>query len=349
MTMTTTPGIDVSEYQGTVDWRAVADAGYRFAVVRASIWNKRIDNTFEANWNGAKANGLLMSAYHVVKPDVPAAAQIDFFASALGSRKPDLPLVLDIERDDQQTPQQITQCARDCLHLCEQRFGRRPIVYTAKWYWNKYVLPSAEWAQYDLWVASYGTAEAVLPNNWTTWKIWQYTGTGRAPGIAGDVDLNWFNGSYNDLLKYGNAGTPQPLGLRATAKTVLNIRNGPGVNYADIGDVASGAVVTIGKLDGLDIWVRFDANKWIAFVYKGTRYARSEAGAGGLQARVIVPGMNIRSGPGVEFDAVGDLKANDVVSIKEVAGKDAWGEIEPGKWIAIAFRGEKYVEFRMAL
>jgi GH25 family lysozyme M1 (1,4-beta-N-acetylmuramidase)/uncharacterized protein YraI len=341
--MVTTPGIDVSEHQGTVDWRAVASAGYRFAVVRATLWNKRIDTTFETNWNGAKNQGLLMSAYHVVKPDVPAAAQIDFFAQALGSHKPALPPVLVIERDDQQTPSAITSCARDCVGLCEQRFGRKPIIYTALWYWNKFILPSAEWTQYDLWVASYGTAEAALPHNWSTWKIWQYTGSGHAPGIGGDVHLNWFNGSYDDLLKYGQAAPPPPLGLRATTKTMLNIRNGSSINYADIGDLAAGAVVTIGTIDGLDVWVQFDAEKWIAFVYKGVRYAHSQAGTNGLQARVVVPDLNVRKGPGVEFDAVGDLTADSVVSIKDVAGKDVWGEIEPGKWIALAFRGEKYI------
>lgn len=343
--MTATPGMDVSEYQGTVDWRAVADAGYRFAVVRLSLWNKRTDLTFEANWTGARNNGLLVSAYHVVRPDIPATAQIDFFATALGARRPDLPLVLDIERDDQQTPPQITPCVRDCLQLCEQRFGRKPVIYTAKWYWDKFVLPSTDWAQYDLWAASYGTAEAVLPNSWSAWKIWQYTGTGRAPGVAGDVDLNWFNGSYDDLVKYGCAAVPPPIGLRATARTVLNIRNGAGINYADIGDLAAGTVVTIGKIDGLDVWVRFAANQWITLVYKGTRYARTETGQGGLQARVMAPSLNVRSGPGVEFDDVGDVVADNVVPIKEAAGRDAWGEIEPGKWIALTFRGDRFVEF----
>jgi GH25 family lysozyme M1 (1,4-beta-N-acetylmuramidase) len=81
--MTTVPGIDVSRYQGTVNWKAVADAGFRFAVVRATLWNVKIDETFETNWNGARSAGLLVSAYHVVKADVAAAAQIDFFCAGV--------------------------------------------------------------------------------------------------------------------------------------------------------------------------------------------------------------------------------------------------------------------------
>ncbi len=341
--MATTPGIDASRYQGTVDWRAVANAGFKFAIVRATIWDVKLDETFETNWQGARANGLLVSAYNVIKPDVAAAAQIDFFAQAMTGHKFDLPPVLDIERDDGQTPQTITQCVHDALNLSEQRFGRKPIVYTAKWFWDKFVLPSAEWAQYDLWVASYGVAQAVLPSAWSTWKIWQYTGNGHAPGIAGEVDLNWFNGSYDDLLKYCQAAVPQPIGLHAKANVQLNIRNGAGINFVDIGDLPAGADVMIDQVDGADVWAQIDAGKWIAVVYKGTRYARSEVGGNGLQARVLVDGLNVRTGPGVENNVVGTLKAGDVAPITDVDGKDAWGEIEPGKWIALAFRGDKYV------
>jgi lysozyme len=342
--MTIVPGIDVSRYQGTVNWRVVADAGFKFAVVRATLWDVKLDETFETNWQGARANGLLVSAYNVIKPDVPAAAQIDCFAQALVGHKWDLPPVLDIERDDGQTPQQITQCVRESLRLSEQRFGRKPIVYTAKWFWNKFVLPSSEWAQYDLWVASYGAAEVVLPDAWPTWRIWQYTGNGHAPGIAGEVDLNWFNGSYDDLLKYCRATVPPVQGLRANAKTTLNVRNGPGINYVDIGDLAAGAEVTIGKVDGTDVWVQIEPGKWIALVYKGERNARTEAGSGGLQIRVLVDSLNVRSGPSVEQTLVEQLKKDAIAPLRAVDGKDAWGEIEPGKWIALAFKGEKYVE-----
>lgn len=342
--MTIVPGIDVSRYQGVVNWRAVADAGFKFAVVRASLWDVKIDETFETNWRGARSHGLLLSAYNVIKPDVSAAAQIDLFGQALSGRKWDLPPVLDIERDDAQTPQQITQCVRDALRLSEQRFGRKPIVYTAKWFWNKFVLPSSEWAQYDLWVASYGVAEAQLPDAWPAWKIWQYTSNGHAPGIAGDVDLNWFNGSYDDLLKYCRT-TPAPVpGARVRTKTTLNVRNGPGVNYADIGDLAARAEVTIGKVDGTDVWVQIEQGKWIALAYKGDRNARTEAGSGGLQVRVLVDTLNVRGGPGVDQPILDQLKKDAVVPLKDVDGKDAWGVMEPGKWIALAFKGEKYVE-----
>ncbi len=343
--MSIVPGIDVSRYQGAVNWRAVADAGFRFAIVRATLWDVKLDETFETNWTGARANGLLVSAYNVIKPDVSATAQIDFFAQALIGHKWDLPPVLDIERDDGQAPQQITQCARESLRLGAQRFGRKPIVYTAQWFWDKFVLPSSEWAQYDLWVASYGAAEVSLPAAWSSWKIWQYSGNGHAPGVAGEVDLDWFNGSYDDLLKYCQAEAPQPVGQRARARSTLNIRNGAGINYQDIGDLPAGTEVTIDKIDGMDVWVQIDANKWIALAYKGERNARTEPGSGGLQVRVTTDTLNVRSGPGVDQPLVGQLKKDAVAPLRVVEGEDVWGEIAPDQWIAIAFRGERYVDF----
>ncbi len=343
--MNIVPGIDVSRYQGTVSWKAVADAGFRFAVVRATIWNVKVDEMFEINWTGAHNAGLLVSAYHVFKPDVPAAAQIDYFALALTGHKLDLPPVLDIELDNQLTSQQITQSVRDCLHLSEQRFGRKPIVYTGKWFWDSRVMPSDEWGQYDLWAASYGTSNAVLPAGWTDWRIWQYTSTGYAPGIANYVDMNWFNGTYDDLLKYCSATAPQPAGQRAKTKAALNIRNGAGINFQHIGDLPSGADVTIDKVDGADVWAQIDTNRWIALAYKGDRYAQTEPGSGGLQVRVTTDTLNVRGGPGVDQPLVGQLKKDAVAPLKEVDGRDVWGEITPGKWIAIAFRGARYVDF----
>ncbi len=348
--MAVVPGIDVSRYQGTVDWKAVANAGNRFAVVRASIWNVKVDETFETNWTGARNAGLLVSAYHVVKADIPAQAQIDYFAQALAGHKWDLPPALDIERDDGLSTQQITQCVHDCLQYGTQRFGRSPIVYTGKWFWNSHVAASPEWAQYDLWVASYGAASAVLPAGWTGWKIWQYSGNGHTSGVSGEVDLDWFNGTYDDLLKYCQAVGPQPvvtqpIGQCAKAKVTVNIRNGAGVNYQDIGDLTANTEVTLNQVDGTDVWAQIDANKWVALAYKGDRNARTEGVANGLQVHVTADSLNVRSGPGVDQPLVGQLPKDAVAPLKAVDGQDVWGEIEPGKWVAIAFRGSRFVDF----
>jgi uncharacterized protein YgiM (DUF1202 family) len=126
--------------------------------------------------------------------------------------------------------------------------------------------------------------------------------------VAGEVDLDWFNGSYDDLLKYCQAEAPHPIGQHAKAKFMLNIRNGAGVNYQDIGDLPAGTEVTFGQVDGTDVWVQIDANKWIALAYKGERNARTEPGSTGLQVRVAATRLNVRSRPGVDQPLIGQLQ-----------------------------------------
>ncbi|RLC78560.1 MAG: glycoside hydrolase [Chloroflexi bacterium] len=279
--MSTTPGIDVSRWQGDINWEMVAAAGYRFAIVRATIGNYYTDPRFYGNWSGAGDAGLLVSAYHVVTPEHPADSQVDRFLDVLGDRKADLPLVLDVELSRGISPAGITACVRDCVQKVEQQDGRKPIIYTAGWFWNHKVLESPEWAECDLWVAHYGVSTPTLPTGWSEWKFWQHSEKGQVPGIAAATDLNQFNGSYDDLLACANAEPepePQPsAGLRArVTASRLNVRSGPGVNYSDVGDLHAGDVVNVVSLDGKDVWVEFEPGKWVALVFHGTRYMELE-------------------------------------------------------------------------
>ena len=348
--MTTTPGIDVSRWQGDINWEIVASAGYRFAVIRATVGETYIDPRLHANWAGARNAGLLVSAYHVVKPEHPADSQVARLFEALGDRRADLPLVLDIELHGDLSPADITACIQGCLHKVEQTGGRKPIIYTAKWFWNSHVLPSSEWPAYDLWAANYGVATPSLPAGWSEWKFWQYSDKGSVPGVsAGSTDLNWYAGTYEDLLKYaGTVPQPQPrpgVGLQARVSVpTLNLRNGPGVNYTDIGDLHKGDVVSIMALDGQDVWVEIEAGKWAAFAAHDQRYMELE----GARARVSIPTLNVRSGPSTGSSDIGDLHRGDSVNIIGLDGKDVWAEIEPGKWAAFASHGERYLELEEA-
>ncbi len=343
--MSTTQGIDVSRWQGEIQWERVAGAGYRFAVIRATVGDNYTDPRFHANWIGAGNAGLLVSAYHVVKPEHPAESQIARLFETLNDRKANLPLVLDIELSGGLSPAEITTCIKDCLQRVEQMGGRKPIIYTAKWFWNAHVLPSSEWSEYDLWVANYGVSAPALPAGWSAWKFWQYSDKGSVPGIsAASTDLNWFAGTYEALLTYATTEPqPQPkpkAGLRArVSAATLNIRSGPGVNYGDIGDLRADDVVNIIALDGTDVWAEIQPGKWAAFASHGKRYMELV----GLRARVSVPVLNVRSGPSANSADIGDLHADDVVSIIALDGKDVWAEIEPGKWAAFASHGERYL------
>ena len=198
-------GIDVSRYQGEIDWGAVAAAGYRFAAIRATIGDYYTDPMFAANWYGAKAAGLLVTAYHVVKPGIDAYDQIAHFWNVMGARKPDMPIVLDVELTDGD-PSGIGALVLSCMDAASVVYSDWPIVYTGAWFWNDpnaIIPPDPDEHNCPLWIANYTTAaQPVKISDWDTWTFWQYSSTGRITGISGDVDLNRFNGTYDDLLAW---------------------------------------------------------------------------------------------------------------------------------------------------
>lgn len=346
-----TPGIDVSRYQGEIDWKKVAAAGYKFAVIRATVGDYYTDPRFYTNWNGAKKNLLLVSAYHVVVPTRYADRQIERLFDVMDKRKADFPLVLDIERHDNLSAASVTACVRDCITLIRNRDKRRPIIYTARWFWNAHITPASDWKNYDLWVASY-TKTPIYPTGWTKFRFWQYTASGKVPGVSGGTDCNWFNGDYDSLLAYAGTKPTKPTsedyGLRAkVTATKLNVRSGPDTTSKVVKVIEKGTVVSLTGLAGKDLWVQFGVGKWAAAFHAGKKYLNiisSDDPADGIDAEVIAETMNIRSGPGITYTDIGDLKKGDKLDVLAPGGKDAWVQIEPGMWCAFSYGGETYME-----
>jgi len=279
--MSGVPGIDVSRWQGEINWSRVGGAGYRFAVMRATIGNYYTDPRFYVNWDGAREAGLLISAYHVVAPEKPADSQMDRFFDVLDGRSGDLPLVLDVELSRDVSPENITASVQTCAEWIQSEDGRNPVIYTARWFWDRNLLSEPDWAQYDLWVAHYGVDTPSLPCGWDEWTIWQYSDHGQVPGIGAATDLNWFNGDYEELLDYAEGeldmGTMPLAGLKARVTVEsLTVRSGPGMNYGAVGELAEGDLVNVVSLSGDDIWVQVEPGKWAPFRSRGTRYMELE-------------------------------------------------------------------------
>jgi lysozyme len=281
------PGVDVSRWQRRVDWASVAAAGYRFAFIRATIGGDYVDPRFYVNWDGARSAGLLISPYHVLRPDIPPDEQVSFFLQTLGGRRGDLPTVLDVERDDGLGPEAITHAVMAVLAALETHDERKPIVYTARWCWDRWVLPRSHWRDYDLWVASY-TSAPFLPRDWDAWTFWQYSDRGKVPGVgAGATDLNWFAGSLEDLQRYADrrdggaddqeGEEPSQPECHVRARVLasdLAIRNGPGAEYERLGTLAAETEVEVLSLAGSDVWIEFEPGRWAAFTRQGERCMR---------------------------------------------------------------------------
>ncbi len=193
-------GIDVSDYQPNVDWKAVAASGISFAFIKATEGRTFVAELFPSYWEQVKANGLLRGAYHFFRPASDVQGQIDNFLKTVSLEPGDLPPVLDLETTDQVDSQTLCDRAQFWLEQVEQETGFRPIVYTYPGFWQSF--KTDQLSDYPLWIAHYTTAEQpIVPGGWKTWLFWQYTDRGLVDGVRGGVDVNLF-----ETVRIGNIG-----------------------------------------------------------------------------------------------------------------------------------------------
>jgi GH25 family lysozyme M1 (1,4-beta-N-acetylmuramidase) len=232
----TVPGIDVSHWQGSIDWRRVADSGRRFVFLKATDGHAFLDPTFATNRAGARANGLLVGAYHFARPDPSkgdAAEEARWFVSQADPKPGNLLPVLDLETSEGLDQQGVTLWARRFTAEVRRLTGVTPLVYTSPYGWMSRTGDSRALARdgAPLWIAHWGVDAPLLPaGNWNGngWRVWQHTSDGRVPGIVGRVDLDVVPGSSLapitirrlTLEVEGGAGkvssSPTGLGCRAT-------------------------------------------------------------------------------------------------------------------------------------
>lgn len=202
----TVKGIDVSFYQGVVDWQRVKGDGYKFGIARISDGTRHIDDQFERNWREIKAKGLVRGSYQFFRPQQSAEAQANLVVQKVGRLGDgDLPVVLDVETADGASSARIRQQMRTWIDIVERGTGKKPVIYAASGFWDS-LSGMDEFGSHDLWVANYTTRCPAMPRSWDDWVMWQYTDRGSVSGIRGGVDVNHFNGTYEDLLRYANSG-----------------------------------------------------------------------------------------------------------------------------------------------
>lgn len=207
----TLQGIDVSHWQGRIDWPAVAGSGKSFAIMKATEGTSYVDDTFAANWSGSASAGMIRGAYHYFHPSVDPVAQANRFADIMGPLSSgDLPPMLDLEDADRLSPAQVAQSTRRFLETLEARTGRRPMIYTGFYFWRDQVGDPPGFSGYPLVMAAYVSGCPMVPPSWGSFTMWQYTSSGRVPGIAGNVDLDLFNGDIDALRTLAGGPVPPP-------------------------------------------------------------------------------------------------------------------------------------------
>lgn len=198
----TVKGLDVSHWQGSIDFAKVKADGYRFVFMKATEGTSYVDDTFEKNWAAAKKAGLIRGAYHFFRPKYDGVAQAKHFASVMGTlTDSDLPPVLDLEVQDGVSDATVIARAKAFLAELEKRSGKKPVIYTG-YFFTSLGSPSG-FSGYPLWVAHWGVSCPNLPaGGWKTWKFWQFTDHANVSGIGGAVDANRFNGTLEDLIAF---------------------------------------------------------------------------------------------------------------------------------------------------
>ena len=195
--MSSVQGIDVSHFQGVVNWQEVKQAGMSFAFAKATEGITYVDPQYSTNWTGMQSAGLLRGAYHFFEANDDATAQAQHFLATVQLAAGDLPPVLDIETTAGVSNEQIWSGVSTWLQIVEQQTGRRPILYTAPGFWNSHQ-PDRALTKYPLWLADYAT-QATLPTGWSSWLFWQHSQSGSVAGVTGSVDLDLFSGTLEQL------------------------------------------------------------------------------------------------------------------------------------------------------
>jgi lysozyme len=188
-------GIDVSYYQGKIDWEQVKameedDVRIRFAFIKATEGMFSIDPYFQRNWREAPKVGIICGAYHYFKPKKSGEWQAKFFLQTVKFERGDLPPVVDIEELNGVAASKMRIELQVFLTHIEKKTKVKPIIYTGLSFYNDYL--KGHFDEYPLWVAHYYQPKLKIDK--ADWQFWQHSDKAKISGINHVVDFNAFNG-----------------------------------------------------------------------------------------------------------------------------------------------------------
>ena len=194
-------GIDISHYQGKIDWEQLKNAmikgcPVRFVIIKSTEGSSRLDENFRENFNQARDFGFIRGVYHFWSNKSTAREQAYYFLDQVHLTDGDLPPVLDIEhKPADKSGEDFQRDVLTWLHIVEDKYHVKPIIYTYYKFKEQY-LSAPVFEDYPYWIAHYYVDKVQYKGKW---KFWQHTDVGKLPGIKGYVDFNIYNGSYYEL------------------------------------------------------------------------------------------------------------------------------------------------------
>lgn len=200
-------GIDVSGWQGNIDYSGVASSGIEIVYMKASEGTSFVDPYFNQNYTNAKANGLKVGFYHYLtaSSNSEAVAEANFFVSTISGMTPDCRLAMDFESFGNLSAEEINEIGLTFMQTVENLSGKEMVIYSDTS--NASNIFGGGLTNYPLWVAQYEVEEPTPNGNWDSWVGWQYTDAGEISGINGYVDRDRFT---DGILLNENSEVPLP-------------------------------------------------------------------------------------------------------------------------------------------
>lgn len=198
-------GVDVSRWQGTIDWATLRAQGANFAFIKATDGGDHLDPMFKKNWAGAEAAGIRRGAYHFFYWCRTGASQADWFIRNVPKVAGALPPVIDVEYNHLSAckkrlkPSEVREKMQAFMDKLERHYGQRPIIYTAPDFYADNL--KGHFQDYPFWLRSVAAHPSKrYPGR--NWVFWQYSGSGLSKGVIGEIDLNVFAGNETEWHKW---------------------------------------------------------------------------------------------------------------------------------------------------
>ncbi|MEJ2710952.1 MAG: glycoside hydrolase family 25 protein [Anaerolineales bacterium] len=297
--------IDVSRWQGQMDWEVAFNAGARAAILRAGSIDNGTGDCFKDSQfdnNTANAPNFMPVAYYwYFRPNHDPIKQANFF-SDLVSPTSFFHLFADVETTGGLQSAQLTDTVARFVNKLRQNFGSKVGIYTRASFWNPFIARKNLWSSLDLWIARYiriqespwSDSESLRPLDWNDWKIWQFSADGNFRGAefgaeSKHIDVNIFNGDFSDLSEYCSteispvvAPEPRPepeeetapRGVCRVTAPAINLRSNASALSSDIGDLVEGTKLywyePVEDAAG-NGWLRVGPSMYIAETFAGNR------------------------------------------------------------------------------
>lgn len=199
-------GVDVSAYQGDIDWQTLSNQDISFAFVKATEGSSFVDRKFAFNFSEAQKTELKVGVYHFFSYDSSGITQAENFINTVKPFEGMLPPVIDLEfyGDKEKNPPDRDKVATELqamLDALEQHYGLKPIIYATERSYELYL--SGGYEEYDIWIRNVISKPDLADDR--SWTFWQYTNRGRLDGYNGEekyIDINVFCKTKEEFDNY---------------------------------------------------------------------------------------------------------------------------------------------------